>query len=72
MTSVIIHSSFDIIDRMEAEVNRLETLVISAAGGQHGGRSAQSCVRRFLSGLNNIFIFSIVQITVSDLLDILH
>ena len=28
MTSVIIHSSFDIIDRMEAEVNRLKTLVI--------------------------------------------
>ena len=44
MTSVIIHSSFDIIDRMEAEVNRLETLVISAAGGQHGGLSAQMCV----------------------------
>ena len=41
MTSVIIHSSFDIIDRMEAEVNRLEALVISTAGGQHGGRSAE-------------------------------
>ena len=54
MTSVIIHSSFDIIDRMEAEVNRLETLVISAAGGQHGGLSALSCVSMVFIWSNDV------------------